>query len=378
MLNRKNTMKFTTTCFLLFAFIQGVTSQESAENQLASTTLNHQQANSPDSDSTLLFKMSQLLTIMGDYQSASSYERNITERFTGKAIQNHSGVIFVLAAMDFIDPKQLPFILPLELDSKTRLSNTRPPMQDSLNMRDSLLKDAVVQFDLALKSDANFIPGYLNKSSALALLQEYDAAESCIEKGIEHCSTQKMTTDFLVMSGIIAALRGDKPRAAQQMRKALTIGSFLAAQNLNILENKVPPSMKLDGPPPIKGTEQIEWFSLADYLASPSVDEEIMLTPQLRCGMKQKTLSQLYLHVSDGQKQTVVFQETNSKYTAATLRAIILESSADNIQEAYGVPDRILSFPDVLVWVYAGEKIYFRFNYRRVLLGWGVYLRVGS
>jgi len=372
-------MKFTTTCLLILAFIQGTPCQEFAENQRANANPSTRKlCYNPDSDSTLLFKMSELLTIVGDYKSAAAYQRSIVQQYKGKEIENLAGVIFVLAAMDFIDPKQQPFILPLEMDSKTRLSNTRQTLQDTINMRDSLLKDAVLQFDRALKLDENFTPGYLNKGCALALLKDFDAAEQCIQKGIEHCSTQKMTTDFLVMAGIIAALRGDKPRAAQQMRKALTIGSYLAAQNLAILENKVAPSLVLDGPPPIKGVEQIEWFSLVDYLASPAVDKEIVLTPQLRCGMKQKTLSQLYLHVSDGEKQSAVFQETNSKYTASTLRAIIAESSADNIQEAYGVPDRIVNLPDGLVWVYPGEHIYFRFNYRRMMLNWGVYLKLSD
>ena len=373
-------MKITTIILLLFIFSPHVKSQDLAFTQLAPSHSSHTilTSHSIQTDSSILFKMSQLLTIVGDYQAAATYQRQIVQRYQHQDIHNQAGIIFVLAALDYVDPKALPYILPLELDAKTRLSNTKKPAPDTLGLRVHMLQEAIEQFNAALKLDENYIPAYLNKGCALSLLGAFDSASVWLIKGAAHCSTQKMTTDFLVMEGLKAAMKGDKTAALQFLEKAKTIGSYLAVQNLDVLNNKVVYNQVLPGPAPTEGIEQIEWYPLTDFVAHPVLDQELKLSPALTCGIKQKQLSRLHYHAAILEKKYAVFQETDPKYTGETLRAIILSSTADNIQEAYGVPKRVVSLPEGPVWVYPDAHIYFRFNHRRVLQNWGVYLKSGE
>lgn len=323
----------------------------------------------------VMFETAHLLTILGSYEDASLYHRAILQTYQSREVYNNAGVNTVLAALEYFGPKEMPYILPFELDPKSRLTGTRSVETDRLAKRKSLLQSALQEFNQTLTLDENYIPGYINKGCTHALLGEYEDANFWLQKGLKRCSTQKMTTDFLVAQGLTAALQGDNATATKLLEQAKTIGSYLAVNNLNILQNKVPPTVPLPGPDQVPGVEQIEWYKLADFLANPAVEQEVNVSENILCGMQQRQKSRVYIHYKDNGKHYAVIQETAPDYKGGTLRNITLKSSADNIQEAYGVPKSNISMPEGSVWVYPEQHIFFRFDAQRVLQSWAVYVK---
>jgi tetratricopeptide (TPR) repeat protein len=321
------------------------------------------------------FETAYLLTVLGQYTDAALYHKSILQSYQSREIYNNAGVNTVLAALQYFSPKEMPYLLPLELDAQSRLTTSRNVDAERLEKRKSLLQSALLQFEQAIVLDNEYVTGYLNRGVTLALLGAYEDAVFWLNKGQKKCATQKMTTDFLTMKGIVEALQGNTEAAVKYLNESKTIGSYLAIQNLNIVQNTVPPTGPLPGPDPVPGVEQIEWYKLADFLAQPAVDKEVTVTDQVFCGLKQRQFSRIFIHYANNGKEYVVVQQTLPDYKGATLRGITLKSSADNIQEAYGVPKSNLALPDGAVWVYPEQHIYFRFNHSRALVNWGVYLQ---
>jgi hypothetical protein len=218
----------------------------------------------------------------------------------------------------------------------------------------------------------------LNKGCALALLGEHEDADFWLKKGIKRCSTPKMSADFLVMQGISASMQGDKASAAKYLEQAKSIGSYLATINLDILLNKTPETGTLPEPDAVKGVEQIEFFALKEFLANPQVEKGITVAEGILCGTQQRPMSRIFLHYADDGKDYVVVQETMPNYRGATLRGITLKSSADNVQEAYGVPKHNINMPEGRVWVYPEAHIFFKFSSQLSLQSWGVYQMSGE
>ena len=322
----------------------------------------------------LIKETSDLMTILADYETAATYKAQDLSNFQTLETLNFAGINSLMAALEYVGPREVPFILPMELDPNGRLVESRNMKNDSLGRRKAFLQLAISQFDKTIQLDSGFLDGYQNKGCALALAGAFETANECLQIGLELCSTPKLTTNFLVMQGIVAAMQGNNNLAAQKMEKAKKIGDYLATQNLNILRNKIPPTLTPTFQNPVKGVEKIEWFPLENYLNNPETDLMVTVKSGLSCGVLQKALSTVYLQKFDELGKTIAIQQTISIYKGNTLRDIKLISTADNVQEAYGVPKRNISMPGEFVWVYPESGIYFRFKDLSTLKSWGIFV----
>ncbi len=322
-------------------------------------------------DLQIVFETANLLSILGGYADANTYYRHILETYQSREIYNNAGVNAALAALTMLDPGEMPYALPLELDPASRLFGIKSNDQEKEARKNALLKTALEQFDRALLLDENYPIAYLNKACVLTLQGQWDDAEYTIRKGKKKATGNAATADFEVLDGIIAAQQKDNPGATQHWELAKKLGSSLAQANLDVLQDAPMPGIAT--PPATKGLEEIEQFPLADFLAAPTTDREVKVNEKIICGVRQFKNSRLFIHYANGGKNYALVQETQPNYKGRTLRGIGLGDGQDKVMAAYGKSPRSLAFPSGMVWVYPETNLFFRFSLQAKVESWGVY-----
>lgn len=319
----------------------------------------------------IVFETGNFLTILGNYADAAVYHRHILQTYQSREIYNNAGVNAALAALVLVEPTEMPFVLPLELDPRSRLLGLKNNDQEKKAKRAALLKLALEQFDRALLLDENYSIAYLNKACVLALNGDWEDAEYAIRKGKRKSQDAAISSDFMTLEGILAALQKDSSMAVVHWEKALKQGNPWAKMNLEILQKT--PRAPIAFPAPAKGLEEIEQFPLADFLASPNPDREVKVDEKVFCGTRQYLNSRLFIHYANQGKNYALIQETQSNYTGKTIRGIGLKDDQEKVQAAYGKAPRTLSLPNGSVWVYPESNLFFRFSTQSKVESWSVY-----
>lgn len=319
----------------------------------------------------IVFETANQLTILGNYADASVYHRYILQTYQSREIYNNAGVNAVLAALAYVEPTELPYVLPLELDPKSRLLSLKNNDLEKESLKSSLLKVALEQFDRAVALDENYSIAYLNKACVLTLKRDWEEADYVIRKGKKKASSPSAASDFTVLEGLIAAMQRDSLGATKLWETANKQGNPLAKVNLQVL--KAAP--RTASPPPVqaKGLEEIEQFPLNDFLASPTTDREVKVADKVYCGFRQFARSRLYVHYANQGKNYAIVQETQPNYQGKTLRNVGLGDGQDKVQAAYGKAPKSIALPGGSVWVYPEANLFFRFSSDSKVEAWGVY-----
>ncbi len=321
----------------------------------------------------MVFETANLLTLLGNYAEASVYHRFILQTYQSREIYNNAGVNATLAALALMQPADMPYVLPLELDPKSRLYSIKDNDQEKEARKNALLKSALEHFERALGLDENYSTAYLNKACVLALNGEWEDAEYVIRKGKKKCADPLLASDFTVLQGIIAALQKDSINAVKIWEQAKAQGNGWAKTNLEIIQhtrqttNAVPISAK--------GLEEIEQFPIADFFITSDAnppDHQVKVADKVFCGIRKFPNSRLFIHYVSREKYVLV-QETQASYTGRTLSGIGLGDTQDKVKAAYGKVPRTIALPSGSVWVYPDSKIFFRFSQQSKVVSWGVY-----
>ncbi len=321
----------------------------------------------------MVFETANLLTLLGNYAEASVYHRFILQTYQSREIYNNAGVNATLAALALIEPTDMPYMLPLELDPKSRLYAIKDNDQEKETRKNALLKSALEHFERALLLDENYSTAYLNKACVLALKGEWEDAEYVIRKGKKRSADALAASDFVVLQGVIAALQKDSISAVKYWEQAKALENGWAKTNLEILHRTRQATTVVAIPS--KGLEEIEQFPIADFFTASDAtppDHQVKVADKVYCGIRQLPNSQLFIHYISREKYVLV-QETQASYTGRTLRGIGLGDTQDKVVTAYGKVPRIIALPSGSVWVYPESKIFFRFSQQSKVLSWGVY-----
>lgn len=322
-------------------------------------------------DLQIVFETANLLTILGNYADANTYYRNILQTYQSREIYNNAGVNAALAGLALVEPGEMPYVLPLELDPKSRLFGIKSNDQEKEARKNNLFKTAQEQFERAILLDEHYATAYLNKACVHTLRGEWDDADYVIRKGKKQARDASGALDFEVLEGIIAALQKDDATASRHFEQAKSQGSALAQTNLNVLQGAPKPGIPTM--PASKGLEEIEQFPLADFLTTPTTDREVKVAEKVFCGLRQFKNSRLFIHYANGGKSYVLVQETQPDYAGRTLQGIALDSPQDKVVAAYGKPPKTLALPAGSVWVYPEINLFFRFNAQSKVESWAVY-----
>jgi tetratricopeptide (TPR) repeat protein len=327
-------------------------------------------------DLLIVFETANLLTILGNYADAADYHKHILETYQSREIYNNAGVNAALAALALIEPAEMRFALPLELDPKSRLFSLKSNDLEKEARKNALLKTALDHFDRALILDENYSSAYVNKACVQTLSSEWDDAEYTIKKGKKKTTDPQIVSDFVVLEGAIAALQMDSTAAAKLWEQASKQGNPWAKMNLETLQKTPKPAT--GATIAAKGLEEIEQFPLADFLTTPTTDREVKVAEKIFCGIRQFKNSKLFIHYANSGKNYALVQETQASYTGRTLRNIGLGDAQDKVSTAYGKPPRTIALPNGSVWVYPEFNLFFRMTPQSKVESWGVFRKSAS
>ena len=129
-----------------------------------------------------LFDYANLATLAGNYDFAEAcYKTIIKEKFPSREIYNNLSVVFLLKAINEIDTVDFPYVLPIELDFKSRLYTNE---RSIFSNYEENLQEAIRLADLALGNKKEYDKAWLNKGIAEFLLEKKEDAQYSLYKAM--------------------------------------------------------------------------------------------------------------------------------------------------------------------------------------------------
>lgn len=301
-----------------------------------------------------VYDMANLLVATGKYSEAYEYYRYILLTYQSREIYNNLGVTAMLEAMKYFKETELKYRYPIELDLESSAGKGDP----TLNMREKLLRQAILHFDAAISLDPNYAPAFLNKANAFALLGDLTRARFYANIEARQASKTgnypKVDQDIDVLMGIIEARSNNVKGAQALFTKADKAGNALAKINLRVLL-KQPPLKEIPAGALWPEAEKIENLTLEELSNDLRVDPkktvsiksqlEFLQTPNMGSGSKA------FVNLMRNDEKTI-FHLTTSTYTGKTARKIGIGDPRVNIVLAYGEPSRSLETPLGQLMVY--------------------------
>lgn len=322
-----------------------------------------------------VYQMSNLLTLLEVHPKADQYYQYLLSIYQSYEVYNNAGVNACLAAMQLTDPKEIPFVLPLELDINSRLDglNTRA-VNDAEKRKAQLLKNALSWFRKAIEMAPEEPIAYLNQSIVYTLQEQWLDATFWASKALaisQAAGQHKQAADAQITLGIIAAIQGKLEEARTQFTFALSGNRSLAQTNLSRIEGPSPSPVLITNP--ARGVEMIESIMLADVLEDPQFTVTSELPNEVFCGKKVLDQSELLLHYAEDGEEYVLFHQTSPNYTGATQKGIRLGDTEKDIRQSYGEPVRTMELPSGRVLAYPEQKLLFLLDHQHQLQQWIVY-----
>lgn len=293
-----------------------------------------------------VYQTANYLGLIGGYAEAINYYQYILGEYQGFELFNNAGAAAILAALELTPKKDMPFVLPVELDLESRLSQLTTRFPENAEARKAaLLKQGQQMLKNALLLDESRPAAHLNMANLFLLKGGWLDAEYRAQKAMALAIEQEDTAGAAkaqISLGIAKALQGDTLKAIQQLSNISQGGSNLAKTNLALLRggsNAVTPQGQV-----VKGVEEIEGVFPEDFLVAPAFTTIVDLPGQIYCGYKKLPHSSIYQHYADdGSNEYAWFHRSLPDYKGQTLNGLETGATAQQIRQAYGPPDRRLS-----------------------------------
>jgi tetratricopeptide (TPR) repeat protein len=302
-----------------------------------------------------VFDMANLLTAIGKYAEAYEYYRYIIMEYQSRELYNNLGVTAVLDALQYFNENELKFRFPVELD----LESSATKGDGMVNVRASLLQQAILHFDAAISLDPGYAPAYLNKASAFALLGDNSRARFYADTEARQAALngnyQKTVLDIDILLGILDWREGKEDKAKAAFKAAAEAGSALAARNLEILRDEPlgDETATFGGLP---RPERIDGQNLALVADDVKVDRKrsITISPFLAFHQNpaQGENSRLFVNENSRTDELIFMHATGPGYQGKTARQIGLGDDRAAIVSAYGKPGRTVETPRGQIMVY--------------------------
>jgi hypothetical protein len=325
-----------------------------------------------------VFEMANYLITVEEYGMASEYFKFILKEFQSREIYNNLGVAKVLESLEYFDEDEIKFILPIELDSKSRLQIGKKGIMgfsERENERKRLLAEAIENFETALQLDKEYAIGYLNLSCTYVLIGDLDEVEYQSRRALRLAKSSNLTktlNDIHIIDGITAYLNNDISHASLHFEKAASAGSELAKTNLRILNDT--PHLNKEAPGIIDlKPERIDNILLDEFLEELQVDKTIVINKNLLFAIKEFANSKVVVNlVNQGEKFTLL-HIANNTYTGSSNKGISIGEDYQNLEEAYGSPDRTVELSNGTNQVYLKKNLFFNMDKEGKVNSWGTY-----
>ncbi len=320
-----------------------------------------------------VFDLANLLIITGNYSEALPYFKFILNKYQSRELYNNLGVCFLLNSMEYFTESELKFRYPIQLDLES------PARAGFANLRDTLIKQAILFFESAIHLDPNYGAAYLNKACALALLGDSDRAEfyaSVEAKAIADSNLDSMLmTKIDVLLGILEEKKGNIESAKKLFENAFKQGNALAEINLKIL-NKDAQAPKVEK----RQTGLVKKEKLDNQDLSELIDNDrfvnkkkVFIEDQLICNYIENQGPNSFLLIAQNERTATYyyFHGVKKNTKEVTVGKIKQGSSRAEVLNYYGKPNRILETPIGPIFAY--NSIIFMFDSEDKVDRWYIY-----
>jgi hypothetical protein len=329
-----------------------------------------------------IFDMSSYLTIVGDYSNAELYYKHILKDFQSREIYNNLGVVNILAVRQIMVKN--PYTLPLLLDGESRAKPRSRGEASEIGggglyeiLRESL-REAISYFKIACQLDPAYPVARLNMACAYILLEEYEEAEYHIRKAsrlFDESEDKNLLNTVSVLEGIIAAEQQDKNLAKQRFEQAISAGSQIAKNNLDILLNNADQFQNFVSQETVDQSEFIDDLDLSEIVGNIEVDNFVELTNEISLNIKKLDSSNLFIHYDQANEEYIYVQITKKNYEGKTTKGIGLLDNRELVEKAYGEDGRVLQVVDAVFVSYDKHGVIFQYDDNDELKSWAVFLK---
>lgn len=172
---------------------------------------------------------------LGEYETSMQHYDWLLKKFPSREIFNNAGVAQLLLALSLKGRHEVPFIYPVELDSRSRLftPNTRSGLEDNDRKIEILLKMAQRNFEEALRKDPDYPQAHVNLACVFDLLGNYEAA---IGKINELKSQQSVLPNAFTIRAIAYLHNEQIEKANRDFAEAKRLNGFGTTHNFSLAQ----------------------------------------------------------------------------------------------------------------------------------------------
>ena len=328
-----------------------------------------------------IYQSGNYLSVLGRHQMAAECYRYILDFYVGKEIYNNLALQYAQVAMTFSGKKVDPYLFPFELDTESRLRQTR---SDALtpkerDIRRKLLNSSMAYFDLALQLDSKYFTAYINKlaikvqkgnyQEVIELYESKRLSKKLNQLGADAASSAQAR----LVVGIAYASSGQKEKA-NSIFEALKKHADIAIQkiariNQSILAEKTLNGSYIEECAGLGVPAQPDGVSLFSVLNTPGD----FLDPDRKIMHYWEAKPHSSIHVITNQKESFPFQRILSKkikgpanvYVGGSLDRLLEQSEAKQYQIVAAGKHTFIHFPSC--------KLLFLVDKRRQIIEWTKY-----
>lgn len=198
-----------------------------------------------------VFQTGNYMAALQQYEPAIKSYTYILQYYSGKEAFNNLGLLYAKQALTFSGKNADPFLYPFEMDTKSRLADSRSedltlPEQEA---RQQYLYQANRYFERAKDIDPYYVQAHLNQLSVLSMNGESEKVIQQFQKGKIEVFLRKSKADSreresmrLAVSNAYALASKDNPRyirTAQQLLDELKDSPFPQVQTLAQYNNDI-------------------------------------------------------------------------------------------------------------------------------------------
>jgi tetratricopeptide (TPR) repeat protein len=194
-----------------------------------------------------LFDIGNYLLLIGDYDGARRCFKEISDRFPFAEAYNNAGLACALQALSTIQPAEIRYAYPFELSSEIRNlpGDRRQSVAGGTPSFGALVREADSCFSLAIATNPEFVPAYVNRSCAFSLVGSVDSAYAYATRTINLTEEWQRSGDAkyephehgaaLIAGGIAELKRGSREEARVEFERASIEEYGLAQENIRLM-----------------------------------------------------------------------------------------------------------------------------------------------
>ena len=180
-----------------------------------------------------VFDVAEFLFVLKEYEYSSICFDYLSKKFPSREILNNAGVCRALHAIEYMQQSELPFVLPIEFDAKTRLKigisrGADVTTEEREKIINKLHNEALKYFENAKDRDPDYLNAQVNLSCSYLLLKNYHMAIGLSDKIINNnkFANQKYSlSKAYTVRGIAYHYKNEAELARKDFEKAKELSS---------------------------------------------------------------------------------------------------------------------------------------------------------